>query len=1220
LSPLARQRHRLLAERLPIEVIAEGIKTVEDRDLLAQRGCRCGAGYRHRQPPTHSAVTTWLRGAPSPHQRSADGRSLSAKVRHTAGMTGTPADDNPRPPWADHVEWLHQQIEFIDRRTAEIHATMAAAHRELQELHARGLSMRNELALLSQIAPTPRYPPGYPPPPPGSVDPNRPETSTRTVQNVLFVLGGLLLGTAAIAFTAVAWATFGETGRAAVLATVTLIMLAIPLLALARGLQGTAETFAAVGLLLVVLDGYALWYIDIGGVQSMPGLRYAGAVALVTAGIALAYRLTTRLTGPGFAALVLAQPALVLLVQPDAGWVVALVATAVAAFDIAVIALNRAGLTPLRVLAWIFVGLWLASAALSAAAAESMANGSVTDRVHAGTALVVTAVVFLAAGLVAHVPALLHVSSTALVIAVAAAVGGVVATAQPNHGLLLVAAVATLVSLVAAALAPALPVRRRTGPRVGAVIVTGAVTFAVAIAAARAAVHTVARSLVGELGPTGPHPPASTWELPAAALLVALGFAVTVRARTRVALITSGGLLAIVSLPDSVALPWWAPAPAALAAAALALSAALAGRTVRTTLGAGACGAFLLLFAILTAQTRPALSASILAGVTALGFALTAAAAQRPRGGADRLAVGGSALAISALSAPAAVGEAVLASGATTWWAARASVIALAVPIAAVATVSALHRRSGEGAWPAVLVRYAYAGLAVSAIVWPTVAIFTGRESRPVYAAVSLVVIALGLAVLPRTETSRLSAAGPLIAVIAAAPGAVVLVTAEAPAVLTVVGGPYAWLSSIWSGAPSGVGVLPTVVTPLAPVTIPDAVALAVLAFASAAAHFAAGRSLERAAVGLTVGGPTAVIVGLVAAGASWPAVPAATVLIGLILVVVAGVAPLRPSRAAIAAGQGLVYCGAGLAGALSTRWSTLVWLGAMVVGAAVLAGIGRTPAWRVSGWLGAAAFSLTLAATAGFAAALLARQVSFAVLGAALLLLFAEAVVERAGRPAVEIRALRAAGQAGGVVALLFTVGFPGYASAVSVMWGIALGLRALVPGTAGPVRARVAATGAGFEMVAWWLLLWARAVTLVEAYTLPLSLVALLAGWAALRARPDLRSWVAYGPALAAGFLPSLAMIISVPGSPGRRLALGAAAIVVVVLGSITRRQAPVVIGGLVLVIVALHELVLLWQLLPGWIPLAAGGVLLVGLAITYERRRRDLARLRTALGRMT
>src|SRR5262249_1942250 len=159
-----------------------------------------------------------------------------------------------------------------------------------------------------------------------------------------------------------------------------------------------------------------------------------------------------------------------------------------------------------------------------------------------------------------------------------------------------------------------------------------AVTLAVTVAAARAAAATVAHSFAGEMGPTGPHPPASTWELPAAALLVGLGFAVTVRARTRVALITSGGLLAILSVPNSVPRPWWAPAPIALAAAAVALSAALAGRTVRTTLGAAACGALLLLFAILTAQTRPVLAAWILTGVTALGLALATAAAQRPHG------------------------------------------------------------------------------------------------------------------------------------------------------------------------------------------------------------------------------------------------------------------------------------------------------------------------------------------------------------------------------------------------------------------------------------------------------------------------------------------------------------------------------------------------------------------------------------------------------------
>jgi hypothetical protein len=42
--------------------------------------------------------------------------------------------------------------------------------------------------------------------------------------------------------------------------------------------------------------------------------------------------------------------------------------------------------------------------------------------------------------------------------------------------------------------------------------------------------------------------------------------------------------------------------------------------------------------------------------------------------------------------------------------------------------------------------------------------------------------------------------------------------------------------------------------------------------------------------------------------------------------------------------------------------------------------------------------------------------------------------------------------------------------------------------------------------------------------------------------------------------------------------------------------------------------------WELIPRWIPLAAGGIVLVLLAATLERRRRDLTRVRAALGRMT
>ncbi|HEX2416583.1 MAG TPA: hypothetical protein VHJ83_00475, partial [Micromonosporaceae bacterium] len=68
------------------------------------------------------------------------------------------------------------------------------------------------------------------------------------------------------------------------------------------------------------------------------------------------------------------------------------------------------------------------------------------------------------------------------------------------------------------------------------------------------------------------------------------------------------------------------------------------------------------------------------------------------------------------------------------------------------------------------------------------------------------------------------------------------------------------------------------------------------------------------------------------------------------------------------------------------------------------------------------------------------------------------------------------------------------------------------------------------------------------------------------------------------------------------------------------VRRRQAPVVVGGAVLALLSVRELVSLWELLPRWLPLAAAGLILLTLGATYEQRRRDARRLRDALGRMT
>jgi hypothetical protein len=140
----------------------------------------------------------------------------------------------------------------------------AAALAELTDTRRRREAAAARVRVARTVRPPAPTPPPSPPPSPSPAPepvpvPPGPEASTFSIQTLLFIIGGLLLGTGAIAFTVVAWTTFGRAGQAAILAVVTLLVLAVPAVAQRRGLRGTAETFAVLGLLLVLLDGYAAW-------------------------------------------------------------------------------------------------------------------------------------------------------------------------------------------------------------------------------------------------------------------------------------------------------------------------------------------------------------------------------------------------------------------------------------------------------------------------------------------------------------------------------------------------------------------------------------------------------------------------------------------------------------------------------------------------------------------------------------------------------------------------------------------------------------------------------------------------------------------------------------------------------------------------------------------------------------------------------------------------
>ncbi len=172
-------------------------------------------------------------------------------------------------------------------------------------------------------------------------------------------------------------------------------------------------------------------------------------------------------------------------------------------------------------------------------------------------------------------------------------------------------------------------------------------------------------------------------------------------------------------------------------------------------------------------------------------------------------------------------------------------------------------------------------------------------------------------------------------------------------------------------------------------------------------------------------------------------------------------------------------------------------------------------------------------------------------------------------------------------------------------------------------PERRPVAAyLAAALFVLATWVRLAASEVSFPEAYTLPVTVPALMVGFLRRRKDPEASSWTAYGPGLAATLLPSLAVAWTDPDWQ-RPLLLGVSALVITLLGARYRLQALLLLGGAVLALDGLHELapyvVQVAGALPRWLPPALAGLLLLVVGATYEQRLRDARRLKDALGRM-
>jgi hypothetical protein len=213
----------------------------------------------------------------------------------------------------------------------------------------------------------------------------------------------------------------------------------------------------------------------------------------------------------------------------------------------------------------------------------------------------------------------------AAVVSASVAVGGVTLATWPGDGLLVASVVGLGAALVVAGSRPVLPAVLHPGPAIGAGLVAGGVGAAVCTAGLIAAMRTlqhVSPLWTTELAVTGPHPPLLTWQLPAAIVAVTAAFTVVVPKALKVATTAGGLALALLAVPSSFALVWWAPAALSLAAAAAASAVMLAGRTRTTTVPTGVVALVLVLNAIGTSLVRPGLSAAVLGGTAVIGLAV----------------------------------------------------------------------------------------------------------------------------------------------------------------------------------------------------------------------------------------------------------------------------------------------------------------------------------------------------------------------------------------------------------------------------------------------------------------------------------------------------------------------------------------------------------------------------------------------------------------------
>ncbi|MER6584575.1 SCO7613 C-terminal domain-containing membrane protein [Micromonospora chalcea] len=834
----------------------------------------------------------------------------------------------------------------------------------------------------------------------------------------------------------------------------------------------------------------------------------------------------------------------------------------------------------------------------------------------------------------------------ATTVALVATLARIAAVLAPGGQLVVASALVLLVAVAARAL----PEEWRRGPILGIAaggLLLGLIAAWSALRGGLGVLATPGPIWAGDLSGWPAAPTAgSTWQAPVALVLLAVTAAVLLPAPWKYDVSGLAVVLATVGAPAAFELPWWSPVVVGAMVATVYGMAAVAAVDPRASLSRATVAGVVALHAAGAGLVRPGTTALALGSIALIGATVAALARTlapslvddvRAEGMPPHLVqVGGAGAGAAVLALPGAVAALAAAFGHPPQVVLTAALAATSIGLAAIAAA----RRYVPQYLP-----FASVAVVGAATVTAAAALAVGLPAGVFAAAAALLGVLAELvraATVPPAGSARpvrrwtvllngamrrdpddpvlrwrvSPAAGALAA--AALPTALALATL-APALVVALFSPFAVLSRVWQGPP------PELLTPPANAVNPTHVLTALLltvTAALAATGFSGGRR-SRAVPVILPGAAVTLLITPVALGRGWPVTALAALAVFTISMLGLALTPppalaepgrsIRVARVLVFA-LGLAAGGAGLAGSLATSDLTVFTLGGAVGVGAVAALFGTTQRARILGWLFGSLMAQLFVLTVGLKSGLAAVWSAFGVLAVGAALQVFAATLPRLRRPEAyrEAATVEWSGFGAALIALALAYDSPRHIAALLAAWGAVLGVAATRPGRRPMERNLLFWAVVACEISAWWILMRVADVALPEAYTLPFAALALLVGVLQLRHRPDLSSWVAYGPALVTAFLPTLAIVIATDSSMLRQVLLLLGAVAVLIFGSTSRQQAPVIVGAAVTAIAAVHAL---FSLGP-WLVLIPVGIVLLALGASNERRRRAQERLQTAL----